>query len=69
MLTSFHVALTLDNNVITFPMTKVVFPRFASLIFLVITIVHILSLAAYPIILFPILQIPLAPSTLPLQLN
>lgn len=48
MLTSFHVALTLDNNVITFPMTKVVFPRSSSLIFLVIMIVHILSLAVYP---------------------
>lgn len=69
MLTSFHVALTLDNNVITFPMTKVVFPRSSSLIFLVIMIVHILSLAVYPITLFPILQILLAPGILPLQLN
>lgn len=68
-LTSLPVALTLDNNVITFPMTKIVFPRFASLIFLVIMIVHILSLAVYPIILFPILQILLAPGTSPLQLN
>lgn len=52
-----------------FPMTKTVFPRFASLMFLVIMIVHILSLAAYLIFLFPILQILLAPGILPLQLN
>ena len=69
MLTSFHVALTLDSNVIQFPMTKVVFPRFASLIFLVIMIVHILSLAVYLIIIFPSLQILLASGILPLQLN
>lgn len=45
------------------------FSRFASLIFLAIMMVHILNLAAYLIMLFPILQILLAPGILPLKLH